>query len=422
MARRQLILLAGLLAVPLAGLAVLLATRPSTDRALAASALALLARARDRRPERGARVRHGCRRSPARRPARAPRLARVPRRVGIPGAARARDAGCPARPAESGLRDRHPDRARDCERRLPPRRRSTSTGCAPCCLQNLLLAAMARLARGLADAAPGSRRLGRARADVLAARRPLGRRSRALRLRRRPLSRALARAALRPLLALAVAFILLAESLVAIALGRNWQASWWEWHVLMLAAFALIAVMAHREGPEERFARLYLDKDAQPADGAVRRPPGLHRLLGAARSDRGRREMLNTYFDGGDPRGGGARGRDRPPDRRRRVRHLPGDGHPERAARAALALQAAVAPLAGEHSGLAALPRRRQHGRGERRRARHGQRPHLQRRRRHRQPRLADRRARAGRRRRDQRGDGAQSSGGRRRSRSARSR
>ncbi len=54
-----------------------------------------------------------------------------------------------------------------------------------------------------------------------------------------------------------LAFVLLAEAMVAIALGRNWQASWWEWHVLMLTAFALIAVMAHREGPEERFGRLY---------------------------------------------------------------------------------------------------------------------------------------------------------------------
>ena len=87
------------------------------------------------------------------------------------------------------------------------------------------------------------------------------------------------------LLAMAVAFILLAESMVAVALGRNWQASWWEWHVLMLAAFGLIAVMAHREGPEERFARLYLDKDAQPVTVLFADLAGLHRLLGAARSE-----------------------------------------------------------------------------------------------------------------------------------------
>ncbi len=58
-------------------------------------------------------------------------------------------------------------------------------------------------------------------------------------------------------LGFALAFVLLAEAMVAVALGRNWQASWWEWHVLMLAAFALIAFMAHREGPAERFGRLY---------------------------------------------------------------------------------------------------------------------------------------------------------------------
>ena len=32
----------------------------------------------------------------------------------------------------------------------------------------------------------------------------------------------------------------------------------------MLLAFGVIAVMAHREGPEERFGRLYLDRDARP--------------------------------------------------------------------------------------------------------------------------------------------------------------
>jgi adenylate cyclase len=60
----------------------------------------------------------------------------------------------------------------------------------------------------------------------------------------------------RLVLGFAIAFVLLAEAMVAIALGRNWQASWWEWHVLMLGAFALIAAMAHREGPEERWGRL----------------------------------------------------------------------------------------------------------------------------------------------------------------------
>ena len=33
------------------------------------------------------------------------------------------------------------------------------------------------------------------------------------------------------------AFVLLAEAMVAIVLARNWHLSWWEWHLLMLAAF-----------------------------------------------------------------------------------------------------------------------------------------------------------------------------------------
>jgi adenylate cyclase len=62
------------------------------------------------------------------------------------------------------------------------------------------------------------------------------------------------------LLAVVTAFVLLAEAMVAVAFSRNWHASWWEWHVLMLTAFALIAVAARRQGPEERFSDLYLDE------------------------------------------------------------------------------------------------------------------------------------------------------------------
>ena len=60
------------------------------------------------------------------------------------------------------------------------------------------------------------------------------------------------------LLAVASAFILLAESMVAMAFARNWHLSWWEWHVLMLAAFALVAIGARISWYEERFAELYL--------------------------------------------------------------------------------------------------------------------------------------------------------------------
>jgi class 3 adenylate cyclase len=60
------------------------------------------------------------------------------------------------------------------------------------------------------------------------------------------------------LLAMMSAFVLLAEAMVAIVFARNWQLSWWEWHVLMLAAFALVATGARRSWREERFADLYL--------------------------------------------------------------------------------------------------------------------------------------------------------------------
>ncbi|MEC3914773.1 adenylate/guanylate cyclase domain-containing protein [Nocardia sp. CDC160] len=54
------------------------------------------------------------------------------------------------------------------------------------------------------------------------------------------------------LLSVLSAFVLLIEALLAVGYGRSWQASWWEWHALMVAAFALIAVSSHvqfrREG------------------------------------------------------------------------------------------------------------------------------------------------------------------------------
>ncbi|MET8798574.1 adenylate/guanylate cyclase domain-containing protein [Nocardia sp. NPDC004568] len=54
------------------------------------------------------------------------------------------------------------------------------------------------------------------------------------------------------LLSVLTAFVLLAEALFAVGFSRSWHTSWWEWHVLMLAAFALISGSAHlqfrREG------------------------------------------------------------------------------------------------------------------------------------------------------------------------------
>jgi class 3 adenylate cyclase len=46
--------------------------------------------------------------------------------------------------------------------------------------------------------------------------------------------------------------------MIAIAFARNWHLSWWEWHVLLLVAFGLVALSAQSSWREERFAELYL--------------------------------------------------------------------------------------------------------------------------------------------------------------------
>jgi len=57
------------------------------------------------------------------------------------------------------------------------------------------------------------------------------------------------------------AWILLGEASIAVAFSRNWHASWWEWHLLMAAAFGIVAFTALRERHRgEAFASLYLDE------------------------------------------------------------------------------------------------------------------------------------------------------------------
>ena len=54
--------------------------------------------------------------------------------------------------------------------------------------------------------------------------------------------------------------LLLAEAMVGVALTgeRKWHASWWEWHGLVIAAYAVIAIAVRREWRDERFRHLYL--------------------------------------------------------------------------------------------------------------------------------------------------------------------
>lgn len=48
-------------------------------------------------------------------------------------------------------------------------------------------------------------------------------------------------------IALLAAMVLLAEAMVAVAVSRSWHLSWWEWHLLLTAAFGTIAVAVRRE-------------------------------------------------------------------------------------------------------------------------------------------------------------------------------
>ena len=164
-----------------------------------------------------------------------------------------------------------------------------------------------------------------------------------------------ARRALLPL-AVATGFILLAEAILATAFARNWHATWWEWHLLILIAFALVAWAARREWREERFSSLY-------SDHTVRGERELSILFAdlagfTAFSERHGpgevREMLNDYFEVAIP--AVVREHDGV------INQISGDAlmatfldrpgredHPLRAARAALAIRDRTAALADAH-------------------------------------------------------------------------
>ena len=157
-------------------------------------------------------------------------------------------------------------------------------------------------------------------------------------------------------LAFALAFVLLAEAMVVIAWARNWQVSWWEWHVLMLGSFLLIAFLARAEWHEERFSALYLDETLA---GAREVSVVLADLAGYTSFTESRppdevAAMLNAYFGRIIPvmeRAGGE------------VHQIVGDelmvvfgkdgavsDHAVRAARSALVLQRLAGRIAGEHA------------------------------------------------------------------------
>src|SRR4051794_27468278 len=103
--------------------------------------------------------------------------------------------------------------------------------------------------------------------------------------------------------AVITAFVLLAEAMVAVAFARNWHASWWEWHVLMLTAFALIALAARAQGPNERFSDLYLEATAAGTRevSVVFADLAGFTAFSEGRDPRAVSEMLNAYFEAAIP-------------------------------------------------------------------------------------------------------------------------
>ena len=159
------------------------------------------------------------------------------------------------------------------------------------------------------------------------------------------------------LLSMMVAFVLLGEAMFAIVFARNWHLTWWEWHLLMLAGFALVAWGARIQWHEERFSDLYL---TDTVAGSREMSVLFADLQGFTTFSESHdpvdvTTMLNTYFDVAVPavsKSGGD------------VDRIIGDAlmvtfnkrgdqpdHAHRAAEAGLALQQVTSRVASDHPG-----------------------------------------------------------------------
>ena len=112
------------------------------------------------------------------------------------------------------------------------------------------------------------------------------------------------------LIAVLTAFALLAEAMIAVALARNWHASWWEWHLLMAFAFAFVYYSAHVQYAQEgSWSSLFHGIYLQETIGQIRREhaAALEALVEAMQQPQGNGAA-------GRP-GGGRPGRPLRPDR-----------------------------------------------------------------------------------------------------------
>ena len=160
------------------------------------------------------------------------------------------------------------------------------------------------------------------------------------------------------LLAVALGFLLLAEAMVAVAFARNWQATWWEWHLLMFTSFAIVVVTARREWREERFSDLYLEDTVagKREVSVVFADLAGFTAFSEQRDPREVSSMLNAYFEAAIPPVVEGEGGE--------IDRVMGDAimasfnrrgdqadHPGRAARAALAIRDATEAVAQGNPG-----------------------------------------------------------------------
>ena len=155
-------------------------------------------------------------------------------------------------------------------------------------------------------------------------------------------------------------FVLLAEAMVGVATTgeRAWHASWWEWHALIVLAYAIIGFAAQREWREDRFRHLYLPTTRHRNQDVSVLFSDLAGFTSFSERSSGDEvaALLGTYYQAAAPlisrkfRGD--------------IEKFMGDGmmatfnsrgdqpdHALRAARAALALQAEIGQLAEQHPG-----------------------------------------------------------------------
>ena len=155
-------------------------------------------------------------------------------------------------------------------------------------------------------------------------------------------------------LAVASAWVLLAEAMLAVAISRNWHVSWWEWHLLMLLAFAIVARSVwnewKREGSSaEIFADLYEERTLGRREELSVLFADLQGFTSFAEHTPADevRAMLDAYFSAASPVVQQEAGEIVQTVGDEIFASFRGAGHEARAARAGLALQEACAAAPG---------------------------------------------------------------------------